>query len=57
MVFPDRRWALAALLILLTLFGCTPPPTAPGQAPHAPYRHDDTDMHGGGDDGGGSGSM
>lgn len=56
MVRPDRRQALAALLILLTLFGCAPTPAAPEQAPYPPHQHDDNDMHGGGE-GGGAGGM
>jgi hypothetical protein len=45
MVLPDRRRALTALLILLTLAGCAPTGTTPAQAPQAPYHRDDNDMH------------
>ena len=46
----------AALVILLSLVGCAPARLAPGQAPHdhpSWRERDDSDMHGGGDGGGG----
>jgi hypothetical protein len=45
MALADRRCALTALLILLTLAGCAPAGTRPAQAPQAPYHRDDNDMH------------
>jgi uncharacterized membrane protein len=32
---------VAAVLVLLALIGCTQGPTSQGQAPYAPYSHDD----------------
>ena len=50
MVLPDRRRALAALLILLTLVAGAPALT-PSQATYPPREHNDSDMHGGGNGG------
>jgi hypothetical protein len=35
-----HRW-LAALFLILALGGCAPVATGQGQAPYAPYSHDD----------------
>ena len=51
------KGALAAVLILLALVGCTSPGAAPGPL-SAPYPQDDRGSapeHGGGDGGGGGG--
>lgn len=48
-----NRW-LAAVFVILSLGGCTPAATQPGQAPYAPYSHDSgADLRGGTDGGGG----
>ena len=36
---------LAAVVLVLALVGCAPVPTEHGQAPYAPYSHDDRGMN------------
>ena len=47
---------LGTLHVMLALVGCVQAVDGPGEAPYAPYSHDDSDMRNG-PDGGGGGSM